>query len=136
MELIELRGGLTVPLGDLQFLWALETLGMTCEVVADKLRVQGPDGTKPNLSEEDVTYIKARKPHLLALYGFDIMTPQQRGLFDALQAAGTKVLVCAPEPREAGVLSGLPVAWARSESSTASSQPDMWARNSFSLQPR
>ena len=70
MELVELRGGLTVPLEDLQFLWALETLGMACEVVGDKLRVQGPNGTKPDLSDEDVTYIKARKPHLLALVAY------------------------------------------------------------------
>jgi probable DNA repair protein len=58
----------------------------------------------PDLVAARVNSAELRKPHLLALYGFDIMTPQQRGLFDALHAAGTEVLVCAPEPREAGVL--------------------------------
>ncbi len=45
-----------------------------------------------------------RKPKLLAVYGFDIRTQQQQALFDALQAAGTEVLVSAQERREANVL--------------------------------
>lgn len=64
-----------------------------------------------------------RKPKVLVLYGFDIMTPQQRALFDALRAAGTEVFVSAQERREAGVLRlacvdardeiGRAAAWAR-----------------------
>lgn len=45
-----------------------------------------------------------RKPNLLAVYGFDIRTAQQQVLFDALQAAGTQVLFCAPQAREARTL--------------------------------
>ena len=44
------------------------------------------------------------KPKLLALYGFDIRTPQQQAMFDALQAAGTEVFVSAQERCEASVL--------------------------------
>ncbi len=64
-----------------------------------------------------------RKPKVLAVYGFDIMTPQQRDLFGALQTAGTEVFACAPEWREASVLRvacvdardeiGRAAAWAR-----------------------
>ena len=45
-----------------------------------------------------------RRPKLLAIYGFDIRSPQQQALFDALEGAGTQVLVCAPQGREASVL--------------------------------
>lgn len=45
-----------------------------------------------------------RKPKWLVVYGFDISTPQQQALFDALQAAGTQILVCAPPARAASVL--------------------------------
>ena len=64
-----------------------------------------------------------RRPQQLALYGFDIMTPQQRALFDALRAAGTEVFVSAQQRREASVLRlacvdardeiGRAAAWAR-----------------------
>ncbi|MCK9202460.1 MAG: PD-(D/E)XK nuclease family protein [Gallionella sp.] len=64
-----------------------------------------------------------RKPKSLVLYGFDIMTPQQRALFGALQAAGTEVFVSTQQRREASVLRlacvdardeiGRAAAWAR-----------------------
>lgn len=38
-----------------------------------------------------------RRPALLALYGFDLTTPQQMGLFVALRAAGTEVVVSGHE---------------------------------------
>jgi ATP-dependent helicase/nuclease subunit B len=58
----------------------------------------------PDLIAAQLSGAALRTPKLLALYGFDIMTPQQRALFDALQAAGTEVVVCAQERREASVL--------------------------------
>jgi probable DNA repair protein len=58
----------------------------------------------PDLVAARVNGKEMRKPKVLALYGFDIMTPQQRALFDALQAAGTEVFVSAQERREASVL--------------------------------
>ena len=42
-----------------------------------------------------------RKPKALALCGFDIETPQQSAVFEALRVAGTQVLVMAKEAREA-----------------------------------
>ena len=64
-----------------------------------------------------------RKPKQLVLYGFDLMTPQQQALFDALRSAGTQVFVSAQERREARVLRlactdardeiGRAAAWAR-----------------------
>jgi probable DNA repair protein len=58
----------------------------------------------PDVVAAHVTGKEMRKPNLLAVYGFDIMTPQQQALFDALQAAGTEVFVSAQERREASVL--------------------------------
>ena len=58
----------------------------------------------PDLIAARASGKEINKPKLLALYAFDIMTPQQRGLSDALQAAGTKVIVSAPEPLDASVL--------------------------------
>ncbi len=58
----------------------------------------------PDLVAARVNRNEMRKPKLLALYGFDIMAPQQQALFDALQAAGTEVFVSAQERREASAL--------------------------------
>ena len=77
----------------------------------------------PDLVAAQPSSAALRKPKLLVLYGFDIMTPQQRALFDALRAAGTEVVVSAQERREASVLRlacvdardeiGRAAAWAR-----------------------
>ncbi len=77
----------------------------------------------PDLIAAQLSGAALRKPKLLALYGFDIMTPQQRTLFDALRAAGTEIFVSAQERREASVLRlacvdardeiGRAAAWAR-----------------------
>ncbi len=77
----------------------------------------------PDLIAAQLSGAALRKPKLLVLYGFDIMTPQQRALFDALRAAGTEVFVSAQERREASVLRlacvdardeiGRAAAWAR-----------------------
>ncbi|MGP1677934.1 MAG: PD-(D/E)XK nuclease family protein [Burkholderiales bacterium] len=72
-----------------------------------------------------------RKPQLLAVYGFDIRTPQQQALFDALQAAGTEVLVCAPQGREASVLR-LACVDARDEIGRAAA----WARARLEAEPK
>ena len=42
---------------------------------------------------------KLKPPRLLVLYAFDIVTPQARALFAALEAAGTEVVQCHPEAR-------------------------------------
>jgi ATP-dependent helicase/nuclease subunit B len=77
----------------------------------------------PDLVGAQLSSAALRKPKWLVLYGFDIMTPQQRALFDALRAAGTEVLVSAQERRAASVLRlacvdardeiGRAAAWAR-----------------------
>jgi probable DNA repair protein len=72
-----------------------------------------------------------RKPKLLVLYGFDIMTPQQRALFDALRAAGTEVFVSAQQRREARVLR-LACVDARDEIGRAAA----WARARLEADPR
>ncbi len=72
-----------------------------------------------------------RRPMLLALYGFDITTPQQLALFDALQAAGTEVVVSAPDRREASVLR-LACVDARDEIQRAAA----WARARLEADPQ
>ncbi|MFH1043508.1 MAG: PD-(D/E)XK nuclease family protein [Pseudomonadota bacterium] len=67
------------------------------------------DGHTDTASLPDLVAARAngkqmRKPKLLAVYGFDIRTPQQQALFDALRAAGTEVFASAQERREASVL--------------------------------
>jgi len=57
----------------------------------------------PDLVAAQLSSAALRKSKLLVLYGFDIMTPQQRALFDALRAEGTEVFVSAQERREASV---------------------------------
>ncbi len=44
-----------------------------------------------------------RKPTLLVRHGFDIVTPQQEALFDALAEQGCAIATCAPSARDAGV---------------------------------
>ncbi|MBE0615796.1 MAG: PD-(D/E)XK nuclease family protein [Burkholderiales bacterium] len=72
-----------------------------------------------------------RRPQALAIYGFDIRTPQQQALFDALQRAGTQLLVCVPPVREARVLR-LACVDARDELTRAAS----WARARLEADPR
>lgn len=72
-----------------------------------------------------------RRPKRLVAYGFDIRTPQQQALFDALQAAGTEVLACAPEGRAASVLR-LACVDARDEIDRAAA----WARARLEADPQ
>ena len=72
-----------------------------------------------------------RKPKLLVVYGFDIRTPQQQALFDALQLAGTQVLVCTRPMREKQVLR-LACRDARDEIARAAA----WARARLEAKPQ
>jgi probable DNA repair protein len=72
-----------------------------------------------------------RKPKLLAVYGFDIRTPQQQALFDALRSASTEVFVSAQERCEARVLCVACVD-ARDEIGRAAA----WARARLAADPR
>lgn len=44
------------------------------------------------------------RPALLVRYGFDIVTPQQQALFDALAAQGCEIAACSPPVRDSAVL--------------------------------
>ncbi|HEX7438810.1 MAG TPA: hypothetical protein VF319_01835, partial [Caldimonas sp.] len=85
----------------------------------------------PDLVAAQLSGAALRKPKLLVLYGFDIMTPQQRALFDALRAAGTEVFVSAQQRREASVLR-LACVDARDEIGRAAA----WARARLEADPR
>jgi len=85
----------------------------------------------PDLIAAHLNGAALRKPKWLVLYGFDIMTPQQRALFDALRAAGTEVFVSAQERREASVLR-LACVDARDEIGRAAA----WARARLEADPR
>lgn len=71
MEFIELKGGLIVPADVIAFGCALEARGITLAVDGEKLRVRGSAGAPPALSEEDAAFIRARKPHLMALVAYE-----------------------------------------------------------------
>ncbi len=85
----------------------------------------------PDLVAARVNAKEMRKPKLLALYGFDISTPQQQALFDALQAAGTELVACGQARREASVLR-LACVDARDEIERAAA----WARARLEADPR
>jgi hypothetical protein len=70
MDILELRGGIIASVKDLTFLWGLENQGMAFRVDGASLRIAGANNQKPDLSAEDVAFIKARKPHLCALVGY------------------------------------------------------------------
>lgn len=57
----------------------------------------------PDLVAAQFAQEAVRKPKALALCGFDIVTPQQAAVLDALRSAGTQVFVAAQERREASV---------------------------------
>ncbi len=54
----------------------------------------------PELLIAHAGHAALRRPGLLVAFGFDILTPQQRALFEALQTAGTEVRTTAPFGRE------------------------------------
>ena len=69
MEFVDLKGGLVVPTDVLGFALALEERGIVLESVGEALKVRGPAG-KPELSEDEIAFIKARKAHLLAVAAY------------------------------------------------------------------
>jgi probable DNA repair protein len=85
----------------------------------------------PDLVAARVTNRQMRRPQLLALYGFDIVTQQQQALFDALKAAGTQVLVAARDERESHALR-LACVDARDENERAAN----WARARLAADPQ
>ena len=60
-------GGLIVPLDAYNLALELERRDLTLRQVGDSLRIQGPHGTKPDLSAGDVDRIRRYKFHLFAL---------------------------------------------------------------------
>ena len=85
----------------------------------------------PDLIAAQLSGAALPRPKWLVLYGFDIVTPQQRALFDALGAAGTEVYVSAQERREASVLR-LACVDARDEIGSAAA----WARARLEADPQ
>jgi len=85
----------------------------------------------PDLIAARLSSTEMRRPKLLALYGFDIVTPQQQSLFAALQAAGTEVCVSAPERRDASA-SQLACTDVRGEIQRAAT----WARARLEADPK
>lgn len=73
-EIVSLKpgptGGLDVPAAAFTFCHALLERGLTLTPDGDRLRVSGPNGTKPDLSAEDVAQIKKWKMHLCALLAY------------------------------------------------------------------
>jgi len=84
----------------------------------------------PDLIAARVNAKEMRKPKMLSVYGFDIRTPQQQALFDALQAAGSEIVVSAQEGHEASVLR-VPCVDARDEIARAAA----WARARLAADP-
>ena len=70
-ELVALRGGLTVPAEAFRLAHQLSGRGLVVTVDGDRLRVSGPQGTKPELSEAEIAGIRRWKPHLIALVTYE-----------------------------------------------------------------
>jgi hypothetical protein len=70
MELIELKGGLTVPVDVLTLTFGLLNRGLELRQDGDRLRVVEPGGGKPALTEAEVASITRYKYHILALLAY------------------------------------------------------------------
>jgi hypothetical protein len=70
MELVELKGGLTVPVEVLTLAFALQNRGLELRQDGDRLRVVEPGGGKPALTEVEVASITRWKLHILALLAY------------------------------------------------------------------
>lgn len=66
-DLVCLRGGLVVPVGALQILWALEDRGFTLKRDADGYLVVAP---RERLTSADFTAIRRHRNELLALLDY------------------------------------------------------------------
>ena len=71
MEFVELRGGLTLPVEILEFALGLEARGVHLQANGDVLKVTSDEG-KPILSDDEVAFIRNRKPHLLAVAAYQV----------------------------------------------------------------
>ena len=60
-------GGLTLPIEVIRLACSLEERSFVLSQHGESLRVQGPNGTKPDLTPEETILIKRYKGHLLAL---------------------------------------------------------------------
>jgi hypothetical protein len=69
LEFVELRGGLTLPVDILQFALKLENRGLHLQADGEILRVTS-DAGKPDLSEDEMAFIRLRKAHLLAVASY------------------------------------------------------------------
>ena len=69
-KLVALAGGLTVPTEAFQLAHGLLNRGLELRQDGDRLRVIGPDGEKPELSDDEVSQIKRYKLHVLALLAY------------------------------------------------------------------
>lgn len=68
---IELRNGPSVPVEAFRLAQDLiTTRGLVLRQEGDLLRVSNPDGSRPDLSPEDVEAIRKWKAHLLALIAY------------------------------------------------------------------
>ena len=62
-DAVTLKSGLTVPVGTLQRLWAMEDRGIRFEVVADALRA-GPSAL---LNDDDRRFLREAKAEVVAV---------------------------------------------------------------------
>jgi hypothetical protein len=69
LEFVELRGGLTLPVDILEFALKLENRGLDLQADGEVLRVTS-DAGKPDLSDEEMAFIRLRKPFLLAVASY------------------------------------------------------------------
>ena len=69
-QFVELAGGLTVPVEAFVLAHELSRRDLILRVQGDLLRIQGPGGTKPDLSPEDMAKIRRWKAHLIALLDY------------------------------------------------------------------
>ena len=61
------NGGLMVPLDAYKLAHELIGLGLILSQTGETLRIKGPNGSKPDLSESEVERIKRWKHHLIAM---------------------------------------------------------------------
>jgi hypothetical protein len=69
LEFVELRGGLTLPVDILEFALKLENRGLHLQADGEILRITS-DAGKPDLSEDEMAFIRPRKAHLLAVASY------------------------------------------------------------------
>ena len=69
MEFVELKGGLMLPVEILDFALKLENRGLHLQADGEVLRVTSDTG-KPDLSVEEMAFIRLRKAHLLAVASY------------------------------------------------------------------